>query len=294
MNLPPEPGRQFYKLHSSLLFYVNDRLRILDGHVSSPEEFLALSAEERIKVRDALSQHIEMIDAYAKENPSGFSEDELGIIRSWKYQLAGTFFILRYLKKHAVFLSQTEPTKAYGVLALADPFEALVGPHLPVMIQTVLLPFAGVIIYDGIMAGYRISFGAGIRRSLHDEYKEAEARYGLITSLPASDEDLQRSDVERLRFYLRSQRSREEFRDEIADLVGKSRENQVFYHQELGRIEARVWAKRLRAIGCRNAWFGILQNLVVASGKTKPDLERALAAILPPEKRALVYQFRVK
>ena len=86
-----------------------------------------------------------------------------------------------------VFLSATEPVVAYGVLALFDPFEALIGPHLPRMFKTTLLPFKGQIVYDGLLAGYNITFGGGIRRRLNESYKEAKERDGIVTSLPTHD-----------------------------------------------------------------------------------------------------------
>src|SRR5436305_8311432 len=45
-----------------------------------------------------------------------------------------------------------------------------------------------MIVYDGLMTSYRISFGPGIRRSLNESFKEAKARHGIVTSLPMSDE----------------------------------------------------------------------------------------------------------
>jgi hypothetical protein len=85
-----------------------------------------------------------------------------------------------------VFLSADRPPIAYGVLALSEPFEELVGPDLPVLTQTVLLPFKDRIVYDAILTGYRISFGPGIRRSLNEEFKEAKATHGIVTTLPLS------------------------------------------------------------------------------------------------------------
>ena len=85
-----------------------------------------------------------------------------------------------------MFLSTTSPAIAYGVLALSQPFEDLIGPYLPVLTQTVLLPFKGMIVYDGLMSSYSISFGPGIRRNLNQDFKEAKARHGIVTSLPMS------------------------------------------------------------------------------------------------------------
>ena len=100
----------------------------------------------------------------------------------------GKFFVFRELKKYTVFLTTEEPAVAYGVLALSQPFEELIGPYLPVLTQTVLLPFKGMIVYDGLMSSYNISFGPGIRRNLNESFKEAKARHGIVTSLPMSDE----------------------------------------------------------------------------------------------------------
>jgi hypothetical protein len=86
-----------------------------------------------------------------------------------------------------IFLSSTEPVVAYGVLALHDPFEALLGTHLPRMIKTTLLPFKGSIVYDSLMTSYNITFGAGIRRRLNDSYKVAKAAFGVVTSLPMQE-----------------------------------------------------------------------------------------------------------
>jgi Domain of unknown function (DUF6398) len=55
---------------------------------------------------------------------------------------------------------------------------------LPRMIKTTLLPFKGRIVYDGLMSGYNVSFGPGIRRSLNEAYREAKAHRGIITTLP--------------------------------------------------------------------------------------------------------------
>ena len=89
-----------------------------------------------------------------------------------------------------MFLSTTDPPVAYGVLALSQPFEDLIGPYLPVMTETVLLPFKDKIVYDGLMSSYRISFGPGIRRSLNESFKQAKLRHGIVTTLPMSNEPM--------------------------------------------------------------------------------------------------------
>ncbi len=190
MLLPPHELELFFKLHRALMFFVNQRLKVIADKIATPEEFAALSPQVRLKVRDALNGHLDLIESFADQNPAHLSKDELDIVRSWQHLVHGKFYVFRELKKYTVFLSTTSPAIAYGVLALSQPFEELIGPYLPVLTQTVLLPFKGTIVYDGLMSSYNISFGPGIRRSLNESFKEAKARHGIVASLPMSSTPL--------------------------------------------------------------------------------------------------------
>jgi hypothetical protein len=174
----------YFRLHRSLMFFVNQRLKVIPNRIASPEEFAILSPETRLKVCDALNANLDLIDSFVVENPSNLSADELDIVQSWRHQAKGRYYIFRELKKHTIFLAANEPCIAYGVLALSQPFEELIGPYLPVLVQTVLLPFKGVIIYDGLMSSYPLSFGRGIQRELNENFKIAKDQFGVVTSLP--------------------------------------------------------------------------------------------------------------
>lgn len=176
----------FFKLHRTLMFLVNQRLRVIPDKIATPEEFAALSPEVRLKVRDALVANVDLIESFAGENPARLSDDDLAIVRSWRHLVPGKFYVFRELKKYTVFLSTGGQPVAYGVSALSQPFEDLIGPYLPVLTQTVLLPFKDKIVYDGLMSSFRISFGPGIRRNLNQDFKDAKARHGIVTSLPIS------------------------------------------------------------------------------------------------------------
>ncbi|HMP57772.1 MAG TPA: DUF6398 domain-containing protein [Gemmatales bacterium] len=190
MLLEPQEVELFFRLHRALMFFVNQRLKVIPNEVASPEEFAALSPEVRLKVRDALSTNLDLIESFVGENPADLSDDELAMVRAWRHLVTGRFYVFRELKKHTVFLTMTDPAIAYGVLALSQPFEELIGPYLPVLTQTVLLPFKGVIVYDGLMSSYNISFGPGIRRSLNESFKNAKTQHGIVTSLPMSDKQV--------------------------------------------------------------------------------------------------------
>ena len=50
----PQDVELFFKLHRTLMFFVNQRLKVIPDKLATPEEFAALSPEVRLKVRDAL------------------------------------------------------------------------------------------------------------------------------------------------------------------------------------------------------------------------------------------------
>jgi hypothetical protein len=292
LNLPEEDVELFFKLFPALCMHANRRLGVLDG-VATEQEFLDRPNEERVKVRDALYEHVELIDEFADQNPAGFSAEELVIVRSWKNCVRGRFYVLRFLKSYAVFLDSSDAPKAYGVCCLHDSFEMLC-PFIPLFTRAVLLPFRDRIAYDGYLNCYNMTMGPGIRRRLNESYGEAKARFGIITRLPFSPEEGAPSEVERLRDLLRSESSRKCHEDEIQALVESGPELRRIYHEEMGKVHARRYRKLLRARGVRAAWFALYKGIVVASGKTREEVRRTLGDILPPEAAELAYLFQVK
>ncbi|MFQ5795822.1 MAG: hypothetical protein ACE5JP_12320 [Candidatus Bipolaricaulia bacterium] len=148
--------------------------------------------------------------------------------------------------------------------------------------------------YDSIFLPYSIAFGRGIRGSLNDAYQEAKSRFGIITSLPFSAEQIEQSDADRLRFYLRSKRNRDMYGEEIWKLIDKDPSLLTLYHQEMGKVHARTYGKRLREIGLTDAWIAIVEGVTIASGSTRDEVERILQHILPAEKRKFAYIFHLK
>jgi len=182
--------------------------------------------------------------------------------------------------------------KAYGILGLMSELEDVVGTQLPVMVDAVFLPFNGKIVYDGLSHSCRISFGGGIRRSMANDCQEAKARFGIITYLPYSATTGGQSDVDRLKFSLKSQSNRERYQDEIRRLYNKSSDLRTVYHQEMGRIHARNYGKRLREMGITGGWFAIIRGLTIAAGTTRAEWRGPWSPLCP--RTTFAYIFQVK
>ena len=294
MRLPETQRHQFAKLHSGLLAFVNREEKLVEG-VKEPDEMGRVPPVDLFPLREVVWETPEWVERYVATNPDNLSPEELETVSQWRYARCGSFCILKQLKKHAVFIDlNSKDPRAFGVLSLTDRFEEFFS-SFPVMVdRVVLLPFGDAIVYDGLLASMNLIFGRGIRASMRDWYNEAKARYGLITRLPFTAEKNPDRDRDRLAYYLRSERNRTHYAEEIAELAGKNEELKVFYHQEVGKAHARKVGKRLREAGLESGFFGIYEDLILASGATREELDRNLARMLPEERRPYVYIYQLR
>ena len=247
MGSSPQDVELFYKLIYSLHCFVNWKLKIVQAG-KTPEDTRELPFDQKVQLRNSLWENPDLIEFFVGENPFDLPDDELEIVKSWNHFVQGRFILVSYQKKYAVFLNDEEQL-AYGVLAISDPFETILGSHLPIVLETVLLPFKGNIITDGMMAPYSVSFGRGMRDGFKASFQEAKSKYGIITSLPFAVESKKQSDADLLRFYLKTKHNRDQYWEDIWILIGREPALRLLFHQEMGKIQSRNFKKRLREIG---------------------------------------------
>lgn len=181
MNIPQADADLFFKLHPALLQYINQRLKIFPK-IKTAEKLRLSGIENVAQVRAELWQKPEYIADFVLENPNNLVEDELAIVASWKHFIKGRFYVLRHLKKYSIFLTEAEPTRAYGVCSINTPLNEM--PFkTPIYLEAVLLPFRDRIIYDGILHPYSVTFGPGFRSGLNEAYREAKNKLGVIEQI---------------------------------------------------------------------------------------------------------------
>ncbi|MDA7510294.1 DUF6398 domain-containing protein [Verrucomicrobia bacterium] len=163
--------------------FANERLKVLSPR-TEPLRFGVEAPTDRRKLVVSFLRRLDLIDSFVSGNPASLSSDELDIVSSWSHLVAGQFVVLRQLKKHAIFLSVEAPFTAYGVVALTEPLEQITRSRLPVVVETVLLPFRGRVIYDGLLAGGSTTFRGGVRKRIEDAYRATKSSDGIVTSLP--------------------------------------------------------------------------------------------------------------
>lgn len=187
MRLPPADTERFYRVWFALLYYVNEQLHLVPFFPDTPDTS-AISAEDTMQVRDALWADDTLRERFIDNNPAHLSSDDLALVASWQHRLSEMFVIYRSLSQYTIFLSESRPAHAYGVLGLVSTIEETIPLPLPMYAQAVLLPFEHRIIYDSLFHSYNVVLGPGIRRRLQETYRNIQEREVIITSLLPEDQ----------------------------------------------------------------------------------------------------------
>lgn len=291
-RLSPENYQLYLKLNQNLLVFAAQKLNS-KSNIKSRDDFLKLTTEEKLKIRNELMKRIPLIDQFVDTNPFNFTASELEIIKSWKNYVNGGFFVINYTENGAIFLEETDKDpKAYRVLALGTPLWEIIPVQPPARVEAVLLPFKGRIIYDGVINADRILFGGGMARELKAICERSVMEHGLVESLPY-EKPATPSEEEKLAFYLSTKERREENWEEIEELL-KNTDLRPTYFREMGKANSRQLKKQLRNVGVKRGWFAVANNVIVASGKTKGDLEMIVENIIPIHGKESIYIFEFK
>jgi len=188
MKLTEKEAELFYQLMWTLQSYVNLKLKLYPD-IKTSDDYADCETEQKVEVRNALYKNIELIDSFVQENPQKLSQENLSIVSNWKNFISGEFYIERILKKYTVFI---QDETVYGVCGITQGFDELIHySDLPQYVNTVLLPFKGKIIYDGLLGTHNIYFGGGIKDSLKETYMCGKQNNRIIDSLERSREGSQ-------------------------------------------------------------------------------------------------------
>ena len=193
MCLPLPEVDRFYKIWKSLLFFTNGKY-----HLISAWEIATMDTKLRLEdvniVRNRIWQDDDLLIQFINQNPANLSQEDLDIVRSWKYRLQGDFFIFKSLKKHAILIAQDKTRDVIAVKGLYSPFSEIF-PYLPILVKAVLLPFGNEIISDGLYQPYNVSFGSGIIKGYKTLFDDAKERGEIISSLLPPSESIAPQDL---------------------------------------------------------------------------------------------------
>jgi hypothetical protein len=183
MKIAPDAAWDFINLYHALLYYTGQVRDILPSEMTY-DEFIDEPLATKAECRDPIYEPTPVFDDFLEDQGDALTQKQQKTVREWKRFVRGTFVVLRHLKKHTVFLNTIEPVKAYAVLSLTTDLPEMIPDYaLPVLIETVLLPYQGVIIYDGIVFGGNVLIGPNMTREMKAEYSAIKKAKQVISAL---------------------------------------------------------------------------------------------------------------
>ncbi len=189
-RLSDDDAQLFYRLWLGLLDYVNRKHKIdkTIGRLSSPK---GLDIRRLIPIREKLLRDASAIDEYIALNAC-LNDEEKVILSGWKKAVENDFIIMKHFKKHSVLMTIERTPLLYGVVGIYSTWGEMVPKEiLPTTVRTVLLPFNGRVIYDGIIQNDKIRYGGGYKKSFNAAYHCAKNGYGIIESFDGIDDILE-------------------------------------------------------------------------------------------------------
>jgi len=181
-QLSSEECRLFYETWFGLMSFVNERKGVIKVKIK-PEYPNSVTDMMIHKVREVLWENPELIDKYISETE--LPQEKIDILKLWRTNhKKGMFFILEYQPEYAVVIAPNEQgeDRLYGIKGISNSVANTLQRNLPTMIETVLLPFKGMIIYDSFMSSMPIGYAEGAKAAFREMHDKA-IKYGIITSL---------------------------------------------------------------------------------------------------------------
>lgn len=186
MILSADDAKAFFYLWLRLDTFTNQRVGLLPG-VETLEQMRSHSLADMAAVRALLWKNSALLDEFLRDNPFHLSPGEVAEVQAFRCAVHGTFYVERCLKNYAVFILAGSSPRVFAVHGLTERIDQVLyrsgGLGYAAMVDTVLLPFRGRIVWDGMVRLQNVTFGAGIRSRFKDVYLRAKDRKQVVFSL---------------------------------------------------------------------------------------------------------------
>lgn len=176
-----EDSKLFFLLKNLLFDYTNKKYHI-NPDLKDILDIGDAEPEEVIEIRNKIWEDSTVISNYIKENPNGLSPERLSILKEWnKKKINDKFILYKYEEEFAIFM---DGNHVYAVKGLKERLKNLIPEtKLPQLVETVLFPFHGQIIYDSYLLQYPLSLGKGMRNMSDKTYQKALEDNSIIYEL---------------------------------------------------------------------------------------------------------------
>lgn len=282
MTLPPHLAAEFINIHAEVVLFAAQESGNLPESMTVGE-LMSAGPEVLVEHRDRLYEDLSVLDRYANVIKGTVPDQWVEDLKGFKDYVRGQFFVMKHYKKYTVLMGNDQ---LYGILGLTQPIEDIIPTWaLPAMVETVLLPFRGHYVYDGLIATANITIGGGMSASLNDEFRKLKAINGIIDSpeqagkasnpMPDPAAEAERE----LRYLMNSRKRWDEEYYRINDLRNQFPALNYVFYECASKLLAKRKKKDLREIGVSGRYYAVYFNSVLASAPTRKALMKELSEI---------------
>ena len=180
MLLSKADGELFFEIWFQLLGFAKRefKMKLTEAQltVNTPEYQRALSG-----IADKVWDHPDLLDKFLFRTK--LTAEKREILLGWKRFVKDTFFVRSHLKSGTILISLTDQ-KVYSVHGITSTWEEMIpSATLPMLIETTLIPFKGIIVSDGLIKQYDQSVGISFENKFEPLYIQAKESNSIITSI---------------------------------------------------------------------------------------------------------------
>jgi len=180
-QITPEERKFFYETWYKLLDYVNRKLKVVNYEFSLT--YLDIRDESQLmKIRDEMWKNPHLISEFINV-VDNLTASEIELLSAWeKHHVKGKFMLIKHTAIDSILMCLEDDSlaKMYAVKGLTNSIAGMVRRKLPIMLETTLLPFKDVIVYDSFMALNQIEFDSTTAKLAEQQYVEAEKEHRII------------------------------------------------------------------------------------------------------------------
>ena len=171
-----------YETWYGLMGFINNQKRIINEDIK-PKYPNSVRDELVYSVREELWKNPKIIDEYL--DTAQLTDEKTELLISWRdHHKKGMFFVVDYNPEYAILIGSDDKKedRLYGIKGISRSLAGAIQRELPAQLETVLLPFKGIIIYDGFISSFPLTYSENAKKSFKTMYDNAKPR-GIVTSL---------------------------------------------------------------------------------------------------------------
>lgn len=174
--LSKKDSKLFYKIYLGLLEFTNNKYKIKNN--LKIYNTLGINPYELKEVIEKFWQNKETIVLeYCLLNPNKFNNEELDLASKFKNGFRDIVILARFEEDYTAVMSNDKTYMIKGLNCNIDNIFSY--EDLPIIVETSLVPFKNVLVYDGLLMELRVKMGNEFDRMVEEQYSQSIKYYHM-------------------------------------------------------------------------------------------------------------------